>query len=94
MSGGTEKIDRFALVDITPASRDFIRVDHERCTGCGCCVVICPMDLWVMREGQARLAEDYRSKCMECGSCFIACEFDALAFTYPPAGEGITYRYA
>ncbi len=94
MSDEVVRIDRFSLVDITPATRDFIRVDPQKCTGCGACVVICPMDLWKMREGRACLAEDYRSKCMECGSCFIACEYAALDFSYPPAGEGISYRYA
>ena len=94
MSGRMEEIDRFALVEIKPASRDFMSVDRDKCSGCGACVAICPMDLWKLREGQARLAEDYRGKCMECGSCFIACECGALDFAYPPAGEGIIYKYA
>jgi len=94
VSDDVVRIDRFALVDIRPATRDFIIVDPQKCTGCGACVAICPMDLWKLREGQARLAEGYRDRCMECGSCFIACEYGALDFTYPPAGEGIVYRFA
>ncbi len=94
MSREMEGLDRFSLVDIVPASRDFIRVDGAKCAGCGACVVICPMDLWRMREGQAQLVEDYRNRCMECGSCFIACEHGAVDFSYPPAGEGIIYKFA
>jgi len=89
-----ERLDRFSLVEVIPAARDFIALDEERCTGCKACVIICPMDLWELREGKAVLAPDYRDKCVECGSCFIACEEDAIDFTYPPAGTGIVYKNA
>ncbi|MDI6830384.1 MAG: 4Fe-4S binding protein [Actinomycetota bacterium] len=93
--GGDElAVDRFALADVIPSGRDFIFLDAERCTGCGNCVAICPMDLWRMRGGRAELAEGYRGVCVECGSCFIACEAGAVDFTYPPGGTGVAYRYA
>ena len=89
-----ERLDKFSLIEVIPATRDFITLDEERCTGCKACVIICPMDLWELREGKAVLASDYRDKCTECGSCFIACEEDAIDFTYPPAGTGIVYKHA
>ncbi len=93
--GGDElAVDRFALVEVIPSGRDFVFLDAERCTGCGNCVAICPMDLWRMRGGRAELAEGYREVCVECGSCFIACEAGAVDFTYPPGGTGVAYRYA
>ncbi len=91
---GAEKLDKFALSEIIPAPSDFIFFDAEKCTGCSGCVVVCPMDLWKMREGRARLEADYREKCMECGSCFIACESGAIDFTYPPGGSGVVYKFA
>ncbi|NPV58379.1 MAG: 4Fe-4S binding protein [Actinobacteria bacterium] len=89
-----ERLNRFALSEIIPAPKDFIFFDADKCTGCSGCVVICPMDLWKLREGRARLAEDYREKCMECGSCYIACESGAIDFTYPPGGSGVVYKFA
>ncbi len=97
MSGKKDRggeLDRFALSEIVPSPRDFIFFDAEKCTGCTGCVVICPMDLWKMREGRARLEPDYREKCMECGSCFIACESGAIDFTYHPGRSGVVYRFA
>lgn len=89
-----EKIDKFALCEIVPAPKDFILFDPERCIGCSGCVIICPMDLWKLREGRAVLDPAYREKCMECGSCYIACESGAIDFSYPPGGTGVVYRYA
>ena len=93
-AGKTGEVDRFALTEVIPATRDFVFLDKERCTGCGNCVAVCPMDLWKLREGRAVLTRDYKKKCTECGSCFIACEVGAIDFTYPPAGTGIVYKYA
>jgi len=91
---GKSAPDRFALTEVIPSPRDFIFLEGERCTGCGNCVAICPMDLWRMRAGRAELAGDYRDRCLECGSCHVACEAGAVDFTYPPGGTGVAYRYA
>lgn len=88
------KIDKNFLVKIEPAPRDFIFHRGERCDGCGSCEIICPMDLWKISEGRAYLAGKYREKCVECGSCYLACDRGAIEFTYPPAGSGVTYRWA
>lgn len=88
------RIDKNALVRVKPAGRHFIFLDREICDGCGSCVVICPMDLWVILEGKASISEAYRERCLECGSCFLACSKGAVDFNYPPAGSGVTYRYS
>ena len=96
MSAGKKggEVDKFALSEVIPATRDFIRLDEERCTGCGNCAVVCPMDLWELRDEKAVLSGDYKGKCTECGSCFIACEEDAIDFTYPPGGTGVVFKFS
>lgn len=91
---GLDGIRKEDLIEVTPATRDFISLNRDRCDGCGNCVVVCPMDLWKLRGSKASLAGGYKGKCMECGTCCIACETGAVDFEYPPAGTGITYRYA
>jgi len=87
-------VDKFALTEVIPATRDFITLDEKLCDGCGGCMTICPMDLWKLRKGKAVLSGEYKESCVECGSCFIACETGAIDFTYPPAGTGVVYKYA
>jgi len=94
MIGDPLEIRKRELIEVIPATRDFISVDGERCDGCGDCVAICPMDLWRLREKKASLSAEYLERCMECGSCAIACTKGAVDFRYPPAGTGIAYRYA
>lgn len=86
------EINRDQLVKVVPSPRDFIFLDRDACDGCGNCVVICPMDLWKIRKGQATLASKYRGSCLECGSCYLACDRGAIDFTYPPGGSGVTYE--
>ncbi len=86
------KIDVKDLTKRIPGTGDFIKIDRARCNGCGRCIVVCVMNLWLVREGVAQLVEDYQEKCLECAACYSVCEPDAISFRYPKGGTGIVYE--
>ncbi len=86
------KIDVKGLSKRVPGTGDFIKVDQEKCNGCSRCIVVCVMNLWLMREGVAQLADDYQEKCLECAACYSVCEPDAINFRYPKGGTGVIYE--
>ena len=51
-------------------------IDSEKCTGCGACVRVCPVDA-IAGEKKKPHQLDQR-KCMKCRGCFEACKFDAV----------------
>ncbi len=58
-----------------------VRVDTERCTGCGMCVNFCPVDVFqVQQNGSAALvAEPVRSsECWACDTCVGQCPVNAI----------------
>jgi NAD-dependent dihydropyrimidine dehydrogenase PreA subunit len=53
-----------------------LKLNPDRCTGCGMCIEVCPHNVFVIKEGKSNIAEgDY---CMECGACVKNCPFNAL----------------
>ena len=53
-----------------------LKLDDERCTGCGVCLSVCPHAVLVRDNGRVRV--DNRDACMECGACMKNCPTDAL----------------
>jgi NAD-dependent dihydropyrimidine dehydrogenase PreA subunit len=53
-----------------------LTVDHQRCSVCGTCIGVCPVDALSLAE-QA-LVIDHES-CIECGVCIDECPDGALA---------------
>ena len=51
-----------------------IRVDIDKCTGCGSCIQACPFGLIEVRD-KASIRED---GCTLCGACRDACAFEAI----------------
>ena len=57
-----------------------IKVDVERCTGCGTCVDICPVAIFELQEIEGKtvsvvVAED---DCIICRACEIQCSEQAI----------------
>lgn len=50
-------------------------VDTEKCTGCGECVEVCPLDAIEVQEELAVVNED---ECSDCGSCVDVCPSEAI----------------
>ena len=57
-----------------------IRVDFEKCTGCGNCVPVCPFGLIEITDDKARIKEG----CTFCGACRDACTFQAIIIEAAP----------
>jgi len=74
------KIPRDALMAVY-----FVReTDPERCTGCGACVEVCPVDAITVDGDLAVVDEEW---CIGCGVCATRCDDDALHVSYRP-GRG------
>jgi 2-oxoglutarate ferredoxin oxidoreductase subunit delta len=59
-------------------TRGFIRVDAERCKGCGLCVGACPKnDIRLAAEADRRGIRVARAGegecCTACGACYVVC---------------------
>ena len=54
-----------------------LKLDAEKCTGCGMCLEVCPHD--VFKLNGKRVAVGNRDACMECGACSRNCPFEAIS---------------
>ncbi|MBI5572146.1 MAG: 4Fe-4S binding protein [Desulfomonile tiedjei] len=53
-----------------------LRLDAEKCTGCGMCLQVCPQAVLARENGKVRI--DSRDSCMECGACARNCPTEAI----------------
>lgn len=49
---------------------------HDKCTGCGMCMQVCPHGVFRRDNGKVRLVD--RDLCMECGACEKNCPAGAV----------------
>lgn len=52
-----------------------IKIDKEKCIGCGACVAVCPHDAIEMKDGKAVIDQ---KKCKDCKECIKICPVDAI----------------
>ena len=58
--------------------RKIIRIDEEKCNGCGACATACHEGAIAMIGGKARLVKEHH--CDGLGDCLPACPMDAISF--------------
>lgn len=51
------------------------QIDQNKCTGCGICVDICPLEAISMENDKAKVDKD---TCTECGQCVDECPNKAI----------------
>src|SRR5512139_3608903 len=57
-----------------------IRIEFDKCNGCGMCARSCPYAAVVIEDKKARWMED---RCTLCGACLESCKFEALTGEVP-----------
>jgi geranylgeranyl reductase family protein len=70
---------------------EFIKVDEEKCIGCGKCAQFCTRNVWV-QEGKVYRPINLKA-CAECGACWNVCPEDAVIFGDPKGGTGVRFEY-
>jgi NAD-dependent dihydropyrimidine dehydrogenase PreA subunit len=53
-----------------------LKLNSEKCIGCGLCTNVCPHAVFEIADGKAVITE--KDRCMECGACALNCPVDAL----------------
>lgn len=54
-----------------------LKLDREKCTGCGICLQVCPRAVFEMNDQKAFIKD--KDACMECGACAKNCPSNAIS---------------
>ncbi|HOT74267.1 MAG TPA: mercury methylation ferredoxin HgcB [Candidatus Wallbacteria bacterium] len=54
-----------------------VKLDSNKCTGCGICIEVCPHSVFSTNEKKAKIED--RDSCMECGACAKNCPAAAVS---------------
>ena len=57
-------------------------IDQEKCTGCGTCMEICPVDTFRIEEEIQKAGIKYPEDCLTCFLCEMRCPEEAI-FVHP-----------
>ena len=66
-------------------SNHFSSIERDKCSGCGACIEICPME--AIRMDSSETAEVDLKRCIGCGLCLTACGFDAVTLNEKAEGN-------
>lgn len=63
-----------------------LKLDSDKCVGCGRCIEVCPHKVFRINEAKAEIIN--KDGCMECGACAKNCAFNAI---YVDSGVGCAF---
>lgn len=63
---------------------EWVKVDPDKCVGCGYCVEYCPRDVLRMNEETRMPYMKYRDDCWYCDVCRFVCRTNALELETVP----------
>jgi NAD-dependent dihydropyrimidine dehydrogenase PreA subunit len=57
-----------------------VKVDHEKCNGCGTCVEVCPVSVYELQDigGNKKSVPVNQDACIVCRSCEVQCPTQAI----------------
>lgn len=67
-----------------------IRIDLDKCIGCGNCVDICPMDVFCFDHNAHKSVIVFPEACQSCGQCYFNCKGRSLGISNETFGYPIT----
>lgn len=53
-----------------------MKVDSNKCVGCGCCMGVCPAQAIEIKDGKAVIDPE---KCLKCETCAAVCPMQAIS---------------
>jgi adenylylsulfate reductase subunit B len=70
-----------------------IKIDHNKCTGCGKCAKVCPGSLLYKNE-EGKMYNRFPEACWGCTACVKECSFSAIKYFLGAdiGGRGTTLR--
>jgi Fe-S-cluster-containing hydrogenase component 2 len=71
----TIKDNKYTLQEIVE-KKMAVKVDLEKCTGCGTCKEVCPVEAIEINDDKAKVDEE---ECVDCGTCVEECPEGALS---------------
>lgn len=63
-----------------------LKLDQDRCNGCGLCTEVCPQEVFTLNAGVSAITD--RNACLECGACAQNCAPGAITVR---SGVGCAY---
>ena len=83
---------RLALNHYDVDTEAHIKVRPDVCQECDQqpCLYVCPAECFKFKEGKISFSHE---GCLECGSCRVSCTREAIEWSYPRPGFGISYEY-